>query len=149
MTASPALLRRRDAITLCVERDPLLRFELPFRIASVANLREHWAAKATRVKRQRESTALMCRVELHRRNLGAPSAGFDRLVVRLVRVAPLELDDDNLSSALKACRDGVADALGVNDRDPRVTWLVDQEKGKLKTYCVRVEIYAVRVEVYG
>lgn len=143
MTASPALLRQRDAITVCVEREPVLRFELPFRIQSTANLREHWAEKAARVKRQRESTALMCRVELHRQRVSGV-LGFqrvDRLVVRLLRVAPLELDDDNLAAALKACRDGVADALGVNDRDPRVTWVCDQEKGKPKEYAVRVEVY--------
>jgi hypothetical protein len=36
-------------------------------------------------------------------------------VVRVVRVAPRELDShDNIAHALKACTDGVADFLGVN-----------------------------------
>lgn len=37
---------------------------------------------------------------------------------------------------------GVADALGVNDRDPRVVWLVAQAKAK--TPAVLVEVYALR-----
>lgn len=60
------------------------------------------------------------------------------LVVRIVRVAPRQLDSDNAESAAKSVRDGVADALGVHDRDPRVVWLVDQELGQA---CVRVELY--------
>lgn len=35
-------------------------------------------------------------------------------------------------------RAGVADALGIDDRDPRVTWRYAQEKAK--GYAVRVEI---------
>lgn len=60
------------------------------------------------------------------------------LVVRIVRVAGRRLDDDNAVSAAKSVRDGIADALGVHDRDPRVVWLVDQERGQA---CVRVELY--------
>lgn len=51
-------------------------------------------------------------------------------VVRLTRLSPGTLDDDNLRGALKAVRDGVADRLGVDDRDPRVTWEYAQERFK-------------------
>ena len=45
------------------------------------------------------------------------------------------------SSSLKAVRDGVADALGLaSDRDPRVAWVVDQERGEPRQYAVRVEV---------
>lgn len=63
----------------------------------------------------------------------------DRIVVLLTRVSPRNLDDDNLAGALKAVRDGVADALKVNDRDPRVVWLVDWEQGK--KHEVRIEVF--------
>jgi hypothetical protein len=63
----------------------------------------------------------------------------DRLVVLLTRISPRELDDDNLAGALKAVRDGVADALKVNDCDPRVVWLVDWEQGK--KHEVRIEVF--------
>jgi len=37
---------------------------------------------------------------------------------------------------------GIADALGVDDRDERVVWIVDQAKAK--TASVLVEVYALR-----
>jgi hypothetical protein len=60
-------------------------------------------------------------------------------VVTLTRVAPSNgLDGDNLQGSLKACRDGVADWLKVDDRDPRVTWLYEQRRGKEWTVEVHV-----------
>ena len=66
------------------------------------------------------------------------------LVVCLTRLSPRELDDDGAAAALKSVRDGVADALGIDDRDPRVVWLVDQQKQKAKG--VRVEIWTTKEE---
>ena len=40
--------------------------------------------------------------------------------------------------AVLLCRDGVADAMGIDDRDPRVQWVTDQERGPA---CLRVEVY--------
>jgi hypothetical protein len=51
------------------------------------------------------------------------------LVVTLIRRSPRALDDDNLRSAAKAARDGIADYLGIDDRDPRVQWRYDQSFG--------------------
>jgi len=65
------------------------------------------------------------------------------LVVRLVRRAPRRLDGDNLAGALKSVRDGVADALGVDDRNPRVRWVVDQETARASD--VLVEVYVAEV----
>lgn len=59
-------------------------------------------------------------------------------VVTITRLSARELDSDNLESSQKAVRDGVADALGIDDRDPRVTWLYAQEKAK--GYAVRITI---------
>lgn len=50
------------------------------------------------------------------------------VVVTITRVAPRALDDDNLAYAAKAIRDGIADALGVRDNDPRVSWRYEQRK---------------------
>ena len=60
------------------------------------------------------------------------------VVITLTRVSPRELDDDNLRPALKSARDGIADWLQVDDRDPRVKWEYAQERGKPKG--VRVEV---------
>lgn len=104
---------------------------LPIRTISEANTRSHWAARAARVKRQRTVVALTLRaMRLH-----VPC------VVTLTRVAPSSgLDDDNLRGALKAVRDGVADALGVDDRHPGVTWLYGQRRGSARAYAVEIVI---------
>ena len=50
------------------------------------------------------------------------------------------LDSDNLASSLKAVRDGVADAMGVDDGCSRIQWCYAQRKGKPREYAVLVEI---------
>ena len=51
-------------------------------------------------------------------------------VVTLTRHGPRKLDDDNLSAAFKRIRDGVADALGVDDGNRRrVRWEYKQRRG--------------------
>jgi hypothetical protein len=101
--------------------------ELPLRIESCANLREHWAKRANRARSHR---------------LAAIAVPIHPLpcVVTIVRIAPRELDSDNLASGCKALRDGIADRLGVKDNDPRVVWRYAQARGKPKEYAVRVVI---------
>ena len=76
-----------------------------------------------------------------------PGARFSRRMttdgvhVTMTRLAPSSgLDFDGLTAALKSVRDGIADALGVDDRDPRVTWSYGQERAKA---------YGVRITVTG
>lgn len=47
-----------------------------------------------------------------------------------------------MRGVLKAVRDGIADALQVDDRDPRVTWRYDQQRGA--EYGVMVEMEAAQ-----
>lgn len=101
---------------------------LPVQTVSEANRRDHWAVKAKRVKRHRLVARALC-----------PAMGLP-CVVRLTRLSPGTLDDDNLRGALKAVRDGVADRLGVDDRDPRVTWEYAQERSKGLKGVVRLEL---------
>lgn len=103
-------------------------YDFPIPTVSEANGRDHWGTKRRRVKKQRQDVALLVR----HHNLPC--------VVTLTRVAPRVLDDDNLRSALKAIRDGIADRLGVSDRDPLVRWDYAQAKGKVREYAVRIEI---------
>lgn len=103
---------------------------LPLLIKSEANGRDHWAAKARRVKSHRQEAlaipkALLCEPPC---------------VVTLTRIAPRSLDTDNLQSGFKALRDGIADRLGVDDKDPRVRWEYQQERGEPLTYGARVRI---------
>ena len=104
---------------------------IPIRLVSVANVREHWAKRAARAKEHRALANLFCRLE---RPTPLP------VTVRIARISPRPLDDDNLRSACKALRDGIADALGVDDRSPLVTWEYEQERGKPKEYAARIVI---------
>lgn len=121
---------------------PVLSVGLPVRLVNTSNRREHWRATAKRAKHVR---ALTNTVVLR----GMTDLAFPlewrivsrRLAVRLVYVGPRQLDDDGVASAVKSLRDGVADALGVDDRDPRVVWVPDQERGGVREYGARVEIY--------
>ena len=123
--------------------------DVPIRTVSELNRRDHHMARHRRVTVQRGVVALVLRATLRGRPPTLP------LVVRLVRVAPRDLDEgDNLAAALKAVRDQVAVEVGLplakmrprqkmpvaDDRDPRVSWEYAQERGD---YAVRIEIRGV------
>lgn len=123
------------------------RIEIPMRLPSVSNLREHWRAKACRTRAQRATVRVIVLTELGRSWNPMPLARpSDRVCVSLCRVSPRALDDDNLRGALKACRDGIADVLGVNDRDPRIEWKYAQERGKPKEHKVVVIVERIEQE---
>lgn len=89
------------------------------------NEREHLQVKARRIAREREVTRLACALQCSSIRAHAPS----KLTITLVRIGPRRLDSDNSIGSLKAVRDGVADALGIDDGDPRLTWEYRQETG--------------------
>jgi hypothetical protein len=82
-------------------------------------------AYATREKKRRARVLLESR---------AVAYGFLGWPVRvtLTRVAPCEVDDDNLRGMMKRVRDGLCEALGFRDdrkRDGYLDWVYSQEKG--------------------
>jgi hypothetical protein len=109
---------------------------------------KHWGAKAKLVRKARVATsyALVQPAELRhavRRwgNAYALDVDAPQLVVTITRVAPRMLDPgDNIATACKPVRDQIAEALGVDDRDSRITWRVGQRRGKPKEYACEVEI---------
>lgn len=63
------------------------------------------------------------------------------IYVLLCRIAPRALDPGgNLGASLKHVQDGVADWLGIDDRDPRIIWEYEQRRGAPRYYGVRVAI---------
>ncbi len=107
---------------------------LPIRTLSEMNMRQCWQAKARRVRQQRDLTRLVLTAALLQTHREAPCE------VHMTRCAPSGgLDDDNLRSALKAVRDGVADALGVDDRNPAVSWKYEQRRSKTWGVEIRIE----------
>jgi hypothetical protein len=118
-------------------RDQLeLGVVIPLRTVSEANSRGHWAKKAKRTRQARTTVALVVSGALLGRKVTGP------LNVVLTRYSPSNgLDDDNLVSSLKGARDGVADALGVNDRDPRIVWQYAQTRAPQRQWAVMVQIH--------
>lgn len=117
-------------------RPTQLRVVVPLRTVSVSNLREHWSQKAKRVKAERHAVALLLRPLLR----DEPTGSWVPCTVTLVRIAPRELDSDNLARSQKATRDQVAAELGVDDRDPRVDWRYAQRRGRAREYAVEITI---------
>ena len=107
---------------------------LPLRTVSGANMREHWSAKAKRAKLHRSTARMMLTLD---KKWCAKQNHFD---VRITRIAPKKLDSDNLAISNKAIRDGIADAIGIDDGSNKFSWEYRQESGRPKEYAVRVEI---------
>lgn len=67
--------------------------------------------------------------------VGAP------VTVTVTRCSAGELDShDNLRTALKHVVDGVADFLGCDDRDSRITWRYEQQREKRGVHAVKIRI---------
>lgn len=109
---------------------------------------EHWTEKSKRHKQQQFFIRSLFNHEGIEIKLPC--------TVKLIRISPRLLDDDNLRSAFKWIRDELSECLipekvkayvtkkgkmalikGRADDDPRITWIYDQEKGKQG---IRIEI---------
>lgn len=111
-------------------------FEFDYRAYPEANASRfgHWSASSA--KRKKDRAALF--VAWHRAGKPRPPG---RIAVRFVRIAPRELDTDNLGNSFKAMRDELARCFGLDD-GPRapITWSYAQERGAPRRYAVRVEV---------
>jgi hypothetical protein len=106
-------------------------FQVALKTVSEANQRGDWRAKHRRSATQRATVRAAAHALLGR-------CVVTPCVVTLTRLSARELDDDNLSSAFKAVRDGLADYLGVDDlliKLVRYEYAQERAKG----YAVRVE----------
>ena len=114
---------------------------LPLRVYSPLNgSRGHWAADARRRKKQRHIASWACGGPLEEYRAGLAKGYIASVAVALTRIATRKLDDDNNVAGFKHIRDGVAEALGVDDGDERLTWTYSQERGKPKDYAVRIVV---------
>lgn len=113
----------------------MISFTIPIRLVCATNSREHWSVVAKRAKQQRGFGAMFTQ-----RGMADLKSPLPKTVqVRITRIGKRKTDGDNLSTGAKYIRDGIADALGINDGDEkRVTWCYAQEIGK--EYGCRVEI---------
>lgn len=150
-----------------------MTIRVPLRLESEANARGHWSGKARRAKDARQAVTAAfvdagarVAVEIVQpKKLGSKVRTRSRwiplmagtwltppalpLVVFLARIAPRELDGDNLQRSMKAVRDQVAELLAIDDADPRVTWRYEQRRGRVKEYAVEIAIYPRGEQVGG
>lgn len=117
-----------------------VEFVIPIKTISVTNAREFWRVRAKRAKAERVSArdAFFANASWARVQTGEFEGA---LRITLTRLATHKLDSDNLAGACKSVRDGIADALGMDDGDELLTWEYAQEKAK--EYGVRVKIEAL------
>jgi len=93
-----------------------------------------WHKKAKRNKSER-NLAFWSLYDAHPK----PKTLLNHIEVTLTRIGPTNgLDDDNLAGSLKALRDGVADWLYMNDRDPRLKFVYKQERNP--KWQVRIQV---------
>jgi|SRR5271157_2998663 len=104
-----------------------ISWQIPLETISEANTSEHWTKKHKRHKHQKSVIAWQFMTE--KPDISLPCK------VRLTRISPRSLDDDNLRMAFKWIRDAIADnlipgkAAGRADDDKRIFWEYAQEKG--------------------
>lgn len=88
--------------------------------------REHFMKRSRRFKSEKRAIKMSLFKET-----GELTSGLKMpLTVTFTRCAPRLLDWDNSVASMKAEIDAVAEWLGTDDRDPRVTWKVEQRKCK-------------------
>lgn len=133
-SVTPGLRAVGRAIVWCDEHLPAVSAELEIKITSEANTRGHWSGGAARSADQRRAGF---RALLGARPVVAP------VIVLLTRMAPRQLDSDNLARGFKAVRDGVADWLEIDDGDEEwVVFLAQQRQAH--RHSVMVEIFEAR-----
>jgi hypothetical protein len=108
---------------------------VPVRTVSVPNQRGHWSKHSPLTKEQK----FWARTLVEREKEKPPLP----VRVTMIRCSPGRIkDSDNLGTALKAVRDGIAAAYEADDQDldgnPQFVWAVGQEKAD--EYSVRITI---------
>lgn len=98
-----------------------------------------WRGRAKRAKLHRNFAYLSTKAEIYGKGEAAPDLSGP-LMVTITRISSGVLDDDSLPASAKHVRDGIADALGVKDNDPRVVWRYKAEKCKRGTWAAHITI---------
>lgn len=107
------------------------------------NARVHWAKKSKIAKKYREDSRLSTLVCVSRESATAMRSDVEQgaylfLVLNFFCPDKRHRDDDNLIASLKAARDGISDALGIDDKHFRIGYTTRQEP--IKGGMVLIEI---------
>lgn len=120
--------------------------QIPVRLVNGANVREHWGVRAARASKQRKAACLTMYRTMPAPNMFAElkAGGADWravcFVITITRRGGRRMDDDGLTISAKHVRDGIADWLGIDDGDKRLTWVVKQDKAPRGQHWVDVVV---------
>lgn len=145
MKLSPFLERRHRALSIIAAADaPIATFKIPgMRIKGTTNGSQGVTLDGRRARRGKQrGLRTLGQNAAKALKLKALFAKHGALVVHVVRVAPNRLDGDNLEAALKRVRDGLAKIIGVDDRHPSVEYVADDERGAVREYGIRFEVFS-------
>ncbi len=118
----------------------MIHLELSIRLVSLVNERESRWKAARRASEQRNLAGLVvANAKVEGRVPELP------LLCVITRVGRRRMDSDNLAISAKHVRDGIADALGIDDADPRISWSYQQEIGP--AYMARIRLQQRVVDV--
>ena len=121
-----------------IAKQGYIKISLPLKTVSESNNHDHWTKKHARHKKQKQIVSFA----LHSTNLTIPPP----CSIILTRIAPRQLDYDNLLSSFKWILDSVCDFIipgllpGRADSDPRLTITYSQQKTLPKQYGIQIEI---------
>jgi DNA-binding GntR family transcriptional regulator len=117
----------------------MITAKIPVKLVNGANSREHYMARHSRAKDQRWAA----RAALMKYRVLPLLENIDHgITITITRRGGRRMDDDGLTISAKHVRDGVADWLGIDDGDPRLTWVVKQDKAPRGQHWVDVEVVA-------
>ena len=125
-----------------------LTFTIPIRVKNPGNMRPTNTRLGAVIQRRERTKQHQAACFWTRHAMCQALVGPPQLVpcrVTLTRVGAGRLDPhDGLPSACKYIVDGIAEALGVDDGGPAVSWSYEQRKAPPKTYAVDVRIERVQ-----
>lgn len=132
-TTDSRLSRLARALAVVVSRPPVAVASTPLKLRNPLNggglSTSRGARMASNARRQKEravgrTLGIRLGIDVHGLTLTCVS-----YAAVLTRISPKPFDSDNLEAAFKSVRDGMAEAWGIDDADPRVTWVTDWRKG--------------------
>ena len=113
---------------------------LPLVLKTTSNTCGHWRSKARVAKVQRGIAKAAVN------NAGIVRGPMEHIRVTLTRLGPRTLDPINIESAFKHVCDGIADAIGLNDRSPLYHWEFRQEKSPHYLCRIQIEVLSEQAE---
>lgn len=115
-----------------------VRLDVPITTVSEGNNTDHWT------KKRKRRILISSLIKIYWKN--SKTSVKIPCIVKMTRISPRRLDDDNLRAALKSARDTIANLIipgkapGQADNDSRIEWQYDQKKEQAKQM-IRIEIF--------